>query len=402
MGYYGYEGRDRKGLVTAGSIKATSITDAKQKLTVKGISTKKIVEKTGILYTEIPLLEKSIPFKELVIFIRQFSTLIKAGITILDATSILIEQSASKKMKIVLGEILDDLREGYPFSEAASKHPKVFPTLFSNMLRAGEAGGQFDEILDRLALYYEKSHTTRQKVRSAMTYPLVLLAVSVLVIVFMIGFIVPRFAGMFSSFGAELPWSTQLLLSLSSVLTTYWWMLLVVITIIIFGYQKVKNKSTVRYKIDSLLLKIPVLGPLMKKAILARMTRTLSTLYESSVPVTQALKIVEKVVGNSVIEKLLSEASVSVQEGNSIAKPFVGHWAVPPFVTQMMILGEKSGTLDFMLDKVADFYEQEVDQSAEQLKTLLEPMLILFIAVVIGGVVASIMIPMFSIFTEIQ
>lgn len=402
MGYYGYEGRDRKGIVITGILKANSITDAKQKLSGKGISIKKIEEKSGILYTEIPLLEKSISFKELVIFIRQFSTLIKAGITILDATSILKEQSASKKMKNVLEEIVDDLREGYPFSEAASKHPKVFPSLFSNMLRAGEVGGQFDEILDRLALYYEKSHATRQKVKSAMTYPLVLLVVSILVVVFMIGFIVPRFAVMFSSFGADLPWSTQFLLSLSTVFTNYWWMFILIIAILLVVYQILKNKSYVRYAIDSFLLKIPVFGPLLKKAILARMTRTLSTLYESSVPVTQALQIVEKVVGNSVIEKLLRDAIVSVQEGNTIAQPFVGHWAVPPFVSQMMILGEKSGTLDFMLDKVADFYEQEVDQSAEQLKTLLEPLLILFIAVVIGAVVASIMIPMFSIFKDVQ
>lgn len=402
MGYFRYEGRDRKGILVAGSLRAQSLSDAKQKLTTKGIASKKIEEKTGILYRDLPVLNKSIPYKELVIFIRQFSTLIKAGITILDATSILIDQASSKKMKNVLQQILGDLREGLPFSEAAAKHPQVFPSLFSNMLRAGEVGGQFDEILDRLALYYEKSHTTRQKVRSAMTYPLVLLTVSILVIVFMVGFIVPRFAGMFASFGAELPWITQLLLSLSSVFTTYWSVIVLIITLVVFFYQTVKHKPDFRYWLDSLLLRIPVFGPLLKKAILARMTRTLSTLYESSVPITQSLQIVEQVVGNAVIEKLLRESSVSVLEGNSLAQPFIGHWAVPPFVSQMMTLGEKSGTLDFMLDKVADFYEQEVDQSAEQLKTLLEPMLILFIAVIIGGVVASIMIPMFSIFTEIR
>lgn len=402
MGYFRYEGRDRKGILVAGSLRAHSLSDAKQKLTIKGIASKKIEEKTGILYRDLPVLNKSIPYKELVIFIRQFSTLIKAGITILDATSILKDQASSKKMKTVLKQILEDLREGLPFSEAAAKHPQVFPSLFSNMLRAGEVGGQFDEILDRLAIYFEKSHTTRQKVRSAMTYPLVLLTVSILVIVFMVGFIVPRFAGMFASFGAELPWITQLLLSFSSIFTTYWSVIALIITIVVFFYQTVKNKPNFRYWLDSLLLRIPVFGPLLKKAILARMTRTLSTLYESSVPITQSLQIVEQVVGNAVIEKLLRESSVSVLEGNSLAQPFIGHWAVPPFVSQMMTLGEKSGTLDFMLDKVADFYEQEVDQSAEQLKTLLEPMLIMFIAVVIGGVVASIMIPMFSILTEIQ
>ena len=402
MGYYRYEGRDRKGIVVGGSVRAKSLTEAKEKLTVKGIASKKIEEKTGILYRDLPVLNKTIPYKELVLFIRQFSTLIKAGITILDATAILKDQSTSKKMSRVLGQVLDDLRKGIPFSDAATKHPHVFPTLFSNMLRAGEVGGQFDEILDRLANYYEKSHMTRQKVRSAMTYPLVLLVVSVLVIVFMVGFIVPRFAGMFASFGAELPWSTHLLLSLSSAFTTYWWLFALISIGLFVFYQSLKNKPKFRYQLDSIVLRIPVFGPLLKKAILARMTRTLSTLYESSVPVTQSLQIVEKIVGNAVIEKLLREANVSVLEGNSIAQPFIGHWAVPPFVSQMMKLGEKSGTLDFMLDKVADFYEQEVDQSAEQLKTLLEPMLILFIATIIGGVVASIMIPMFSIFTEIQ
>lgn len=402
MGYFRYEGRNRQGILVEGNVRAHSLSEAKQKLTIKGIASKKIEEKKGILYRDLPVLNKSVPYKELVIFIRQFSTLIKAGITILDATSILKEQSTSKKMKNILGQILEDLREGLPFSEAAAKHPHVFPHLFSNMLRAGEVGGQFDEILDRLAHYYEKSHTTRQRVRSAMTYPLVLLTVSILVIVFMVGFIVPRFAGMFAAFGAELPWITQLLLTLSLAFTTYWWLCALAIISLFVFYQSVKNKPRFRYQLDSLLLRIPVFGPLLKKAILARMTRTLSTLYESSVPVTQSLQIVEQVVGNAVIEKILRESSVSVLEGNSIAHPFTGHWAIPPFVSQMMVLGEKSGTLDYMLDKVADFYEQEVDQSAEQLKTLLEPMLILFIAVIIGGVVASIMIPMFSIFTEIR
>lgn len=402
MGYYRYEGRNRQGVLVQGNLRAHSLSDAKQKLTIKGIASRKVEEKTGILYQDLPVLNKGVPYKELVIFIRQFSTLIKAGITILDATSILKDQTSSRKLKSILGQIVEDLREGKPFSEAAAKHPHVFPNLFSNMLRAGEAGGQFDEILDRLAIYYEKSHMTRQKVRSAMTYPLVLLSVSILVIVFMVGFIVPRFAGMFSSFGAELPWITQLLLSLSLTFTTYWWLFALLIITLFVVYQSVKNKPKVCYQLDSLLLRIPVFGPLLKKSILARMTRTLSTLYESSVPVTQSLHIVEQIVGNAVIEKLLRESSVSVVEGNSIAQPFTGHWAVPPFVSQMMVLGEKSGTLDYMLDKVADFYEQEVDQSAEQLKTLLEPMLILFIAVIIGGVVASIMIPMFSIFTEIR
>jgi type IV pilus assembly protein PilC len=402
MGYFRYEGRDRKGVVVAGTLRAISTLDAKQKLTHKGISTKIVEEKTGFLYREIPVLKRSVPYKELVIFIRQFSTLIKAGITILDATSILRDQATSKKMKQVLSQILEDLRLGLPFSKAASQHPQVFPMLFSNMLRAGEVGGQFDEILDRLAIYFEKSYNTRQKVRSAMTYPLVLLSVSILVIVFMVVFIVPRFAGMFASFGAELPWSTKFLLSLSSTFTNYWWIFSLIVIALVFLFKIFSNKPKFRYHLDAFLLKIPVFGPLLKRAILARMTRTLSTLYEASVPVTQSIQIVEKVVGNKVIERLLRESSVSILEGNSMAKPFIGHWAIPPFVAQMMTLGEKSGTLGFMLEKVADFYEQEVDQSAEQLKTLLEPMLILFIAVIIGGVVSSIMIPMFSIFTEVQ
>ncbi|AYC29754.1 type II secretion system F family protein [Paenisporosarcina cavernae] len=402
MGYFVYEGRNRQGKFVKGNVKATSSTEARQILVTKQIAVRTLEEKKGLLYAELPSFQREVSFKELVLFIRQFSTLIKAGITILDATSILQEQATSKKMKRVLSLILEDLKMGIPFSDAATKHPKVFPSLFSNMLRAGEVGGQFDEILDRLAIYYEKSHQTRAKVKAAMTYPLVLLVVSIIVIFFLIGFIVPRFASMFTSFGAELPLSTKLLLGMSAFVSSYWWFIGILVIGLITLFLFVRKQESGRLIIDTALLRMPIFGPLLKKAILARMTRTLSTLYEASVPVTQSLTIVGNVVGNKVIENLLLQSSKSVQEGQSISKPLMGHWAIPPFVTQMMNLGEKSGTLDFMLGKVADFYEQEVDQSAEQLKTLLEPLLILFMAVVIGSVVASIMIPIFTILTEVQ
>ncbi|MFJ8063146.1 type II secretion system F family protein [Psychrobacillus sp. NPDC096426] len=402
MAYFQYSGRDRKGEIASGVMRAATAEDAKIKLRKKGIAAREIKIKTGFLYQELNIGSGKVPFKDLVIFIRQFSTLIKAGITILDATSILKEQTSQKRLKQVLAEIEEDLREGHPFSVAAEQHPQVFPVLFTNMLKAGEAGGQFDEILDQLAIYYEKQNETKQKVTSAMMYPAVLGVVAIAVVIFMIGFIVPRFAGMFTSFGAELPFITQFLLDLSEVFQSWWWVILLLLLLIIVGGRILVKRDPYRFYFHSFLLRLPIFGPVIQKSTLARMTRTLSSLYAASVPVTHSLMVVGKVVQNAVLEEIIEKSSKSVQEGNSLAAPMTGHWAIPSFVSQMIVLGEKSGTLDFMLAKVADFYEQEVDTAAERLKSLIEPAMILFLAVVIGGIVASIMIPMFSIFTEVQ
>lgn len=402
MGYYSYSGRNRRGELVSGVQRAPSKTDATMKLRGKGIVVRDIQEKTGILYKDLDIGRRSVPYKDLVIYIRQFSTLIKAGITILDATSILKQQTSQKRLKSVLAEIEEDLRAGHPFSVAAEQHPHVFPLLFTNMLKAGEAGGQFDDILDNMANYFEKQNETRQKVKSAMLYPIVLAFVAAGVSLFMIGFILPRFAGMFEQLGADVPFITLWMLSLGELINKFWWMLLVISGILFVGFKIVSGRDPFRYYLHSFYLKVPIFGPILTKAILARMTRTLSSLYSASVPMTTSLNIVGKIVGNAVIEDLLVQSSTSIQQGDSLAKPLTGHWAIPPFVSQMMVLGEKSGTLDFMLGKVADFYEREVDQAAERMKSLLEPIMILVIAVVVGGVVVSIMIPMFSIFTEIQ
>ncbi|MFC4409884.1 type II secretion system F family protein [Chungangia koreensis] len=402
MGYYTYSGRNRRGELVTGVQRAPSKTDATHKLRSKGIAVREIKEKSGILYKDLDIGRRSIPYKDLVIYIRQFSTLIKAGITILDATSILKQQTSQKRLKSVLVEIEEDLKAGHPFSVAAEQHPHVFPLLFTNMLKAGEAGGQFDDILDNMANYFEKQHETRQKVKSAMLYPMVLAFVAIAVSLFMIGFILPRFASMFTQLGADVPFITLWMLNLGEFIQKYWWILLVICGILFLLFKVISGRDPYRYYLHSVYLNVPVFGPILTKAILARTTRTLSSLYSASVPMTTSLSIVGKVVGNAVIEDLLVKASNSIQQGDSLAKPMIGHWAIPPFVSQMMVLGEKSGTLDFMLSKVADFYEREVDQSAERMKSLLEPILILIIAVVVGGVVVSIMIPMFSIFTEIQ
>lgn len=402
MAYFQYNGRDKKGEIVKGVLRAPTAEDAKAKLRKKGIAARDITMKTGFLYQDLNLGSGKVPFKDLVIFMRQFSTLIKAGITILDATSILKDQTSQKRLKQVLAEIEEDLREGHPFSVAAEQHPKVFPVLFTNMLKAGEAGGQFDEILDQLAVYYEKQNETKQKVQSAMMYPAILGIVAIVVVIFMIGFIVPRFAGMFTSFGADLPFITQFLLDLSEIFQTWWWVALLLVIGISIAVSVLIKRDPYRYYVHSFILRLPIFGPVVQKSTLARMTRTLSSLYAASVPVTQSLMVVRKVVENAVIEEIIEKASISVQEGNSLATPMIGHWAIPSFVSQMIVLGEKSGTLDFMLAKVADFYEQEVDTAAERLKSLIEPAMILFLAVVIGGIVASIMIPMFSIFTEVQ
>ncbi|RDI44158.1 type II secretion system F family protein [Falsibacillus pallidus] len=403
MPVFQYRGRDRRGSIVKGKISAINHREAVGNLKERGISIRNIEELKGIFYKEIKFGLDKVKFKHLVIYIRQFSTLIKAGITIVDATKILAQQTDNKQLRRVLFEMEEDIRSGMSFSEAAEKHKSIFPPIFINMMKAGEAGGQMEEILDRLAVYFEKQNAIRQKVRAAMTYPAILGGISIGVVIFMLTVILPRFASMFSSFGSKLPPLTAFLLNLSDFFHTFWWVGLLLLILAGTGFYYFKNKTNNgTYWVDYVILRIPIFGKIMQKAILARLTRTLSSLFSATVPIMQSLTIVQKAVGNEVISRVLHESKMSLEKGKSIAEPMQDHWAFPVFVSRMISIGEQSGTLDYMLDKVADFYEAEVDQATEQLKSLLEPVLIVFLAAVVGTIVAAIAIPMFDIFNHIQ
>ncbi|OIJ18369.1 type II secretion system protein F [Anaerobacillus alkalidiazotrophicus] len=400
MPYFKYTARDRTGKLKEGRIKSFSEREAKETLIADGMILKEIEELTGLLYKDISF-GSAVKSQQFVMYLRQFSTLLKAGISVIDATSILAEQTNSKRLQYTLKSIEIELRAGNPFSEAAEAHKKVFPALFTNMLRAGEVGGNLDEVLERLATYYEKQYLTRQKVISALSYPAVVGSIAIIVVVFLLSFVVPTFADLFRSFDSELPLITKMVLSAGSVFKKVWWLLILLFIGMVVAFKVIQENRRYKYYFDLLILKIPIFGSLFQKAVLARMTRTLGSLFSSSVPILHAVSIVEKIVGNEVVAKVIRESRNALEKGESIAGPMEAHWIFPPLVTQMVRVGEKTGSLDTMLDKVADFYETEVDIATERIKSLIEPLMIVVLAGIVGVIVASIAIPMFQIFENI-
>lgn len=402
MAVYEYRGRDRRGKLTQGKIKGDTEKAVRDQLRTDGIAVTSLLEKKGLLQKEIQIGQPRMKSQEFVIYLRQFSTLLKAGISVVDATKILGEQTSSKALKKALIEIEEELRAGNPLSQAAEKHRKLFPALFVNMVYAGEAGGNLDEILDRLAVYYEKQHKTRQKVKSALSYPIAIGLIAAIVVFFLLTFVVPTFADMFSSFGSELPAITLFVLGAAGFFTSYWWLILLAVAAAVVGVKLIYDNKQTKYYLDYFLLKLPLFGRLLQKAALARMTRTLSSLFSSSVPILQAVSIVERIVGNEVLAKVIRSSRTSLEKGESIAGPMEKHWIFPPLVTQMIVVGEKTGSMDVMLEKVADFYEDEVDAATDQIKALIEPIMLVVLAGVVGIIVASIAIPMFDIFDKVQ
>lgn len=399
MAVYKYVGRTRKGTMKRGTVEAINKTQAIAKLREQGISPREINEAKGVLNKEITL-GNPVKQQDFVVYCRQFATLINAGVSIVDATKILKRQTESKHLSKVLAAIEEDLRSGIAFSDAAEKHPKVFSTLFINMVRSGETAGTMDETLDRLATYSEKQYDLRKKVQSALTYPVILLVVIFAVSIFLMLAIVPNFVEMFSDMGAELPAITRFMLTVSTGLQKFWWLGLLFTVAIVVGFIfLMKKNKRFNYSVNLLLLKIPVFGKLIQKSTMARMSRTLSSLLSSSVPILHALTIVERVTGNPVVGKVILDARDSLEKGNRLSGPLEESWVIPPLVTHMIAIGEETGTLDYMLAKIADFYEADVDNSVDTIKSLIEPAMILIMAGIVGVIVMSILVPMLSMYS---
>lgn len=326
----------------------------------------------------------------------------RAGVTIVDSVHILAEQTESKSLARALSDIEQSLRGGNPLSTAAARHPRLFPSLFVNMVRAGEASGTLDETLDRLADHFEKMHRTRQKIVSALAYPIAIAIIATAVVIFLLVAVVPAFVEMFADFHAELPAITKFVLKTSDVMQHYWWAMVLLIMGVYVLFIALRQRKEVKYYFDYAAMRLPIFGKLVQKAALARMTRTLSSLVSSSVPILEALAIVGRVVENEVIASVLDEARTALERGQSLAEPLRRHWAFPPLVAQMIAIGERTGALDAMLGKVADFYEAEVDAGTDRLKSLIEPIMIVLLAGVVGTIVTSIIIPMYDIFGRVQ
>lgn len=401
MGRYKYTGRDQKGK-KSGIITASSKKDALIQLKKQEVRVIEILEMPETLMTKDITIGNPVKLQHLVIFLRQFATLLQAGVTVIDSTHILAEQTESKALGKALTEIEDELRDGNPLSEAFSRHKKIFEPMLINMLKAGEASGSLDETLEGLATHYEKQHITKQKIISALAYPMVVGVIAIGVVIFLLAAVVPTFVNMLTDFGGELPAITKFVIASSEFMQKFWYIIILFFVFIACTLAMLRRDKRSKYYLDYAILRIPIFGKMLQKAVLARMTRTLSSLFSSSVPILQALAIVEKVVENEVVARVIGESRRSLEKGTSLTDPMKRHWAFPPLVTQMIAIGEETGSLDSMLAKVADFYEKEVESATDRLKSLIEPLMIVMLAGLVGTIVTSILVPMFEIFNNVQ
>jgi len=341
-----------------------------------------------------------IKLEDLVIFTRQLATMVEAGIPLVNVLDILSEQIEKKGFSEIIAGIKNDVETGSSFSQSLAKHPKVFSQLYINMVRAGESSGLLDEILNRVATYLEKSAALQRKVKSAMVYPVAVITIAVSITIFLLIKVVPTFQGIFDMLGGELPLPTQLLLALSNFLRH--WFLLGLIGFIVFVVVTAQYIKTAQGRLvfDKLMLRLPIFGDLIKKVSVAKFARTLSTLVRSGVPILGSLDIVAKTSGNKIVENTVNEAQEAIREGKNLAEPLSKSPVFPPMVVRMISVGEQAGELEKMLSKIADFYDEQVDVAVSSLTSLMEPLIIVFMGVVVGGIVLAIFMPIFKI-TEI-
>jgi type IV pilus assembly protein PilC len=349
----------------------------------------------------LPKFGGGVPSQSIAIFTRQFSVMIDAGLPLVQCLEILGSQQDHKVFKRTLIQIRQDVESGSNLADAMRKHPKVFNDLYTNMVAAGEAGGILDTILQRLATYIEKSVKLNGQVKSAMIYPVAVISIAAIVVAVILWKVIPVFAALFESLGAELPLPTRVVIALSNFIADYWWLIIMTITAFIYSIKKYHATYKGKRVLDGILLRIPVLGMLLRKIAVARFCRTLATLTSSGVPILDGLSITARTAGNSIVEDAIMQTRKSVEEGKTISEPLGDTDVFPPMVVQMIAVGEQTGALDTMLSKIADFYEEEVDTAVAGLMKLLEPVLIAFLGVAIGGIVIAMYMPMFSLISQV-
>jgi type IV pilus assembly protein PilC len=344
----------------------------------------------------------AIKTRDVVIFTRQFSTMINSGLPLVQALTILAEQTDNKALAEVTKKVVFDVESGNTVADALSKHPRAFTNLYVNMVAAGEAGGILDTILLRLATFLEKNDALVRKVKGAMIYPAVIMSVAAIAVVVLLIFVIPVFAGMFASAGQALPLPTRIVIGASGFLRSYWWIIGAII--ISGGYMGKKYYATPSGKlvIDRLMLRMPVLGDVLRKSAVSRFTRTLGTLISSGVSILEGLEITAKTAGNRVIQDAIMQSRSSIAGGDTIAQPLQKSKVFPPMVISMIAVGEQTGGLDEMLSKIADFYDEEVDAAVSNLLSLLEPIMIVFLGVVVGGMVVAMYLPIFDMVNAVQ
>ncbi len=395
MPIYKWEGKTLKGLIKEGEMEAPSEAAIRIHLRQQNIIPTKIVSKGKEIKISLPF-KKKVKQRSIAIFTRQLSTMIDAGLPLVQSLEILSSQQENKIFKQTLREIREDVEGGSTFAGALKKHPATFTELYTNLVVAGEEGGILDTILTRLANYIEKAEALKKKVKSALVYPSTIVGVAIIVVMILMIFVIPVFETMFKSAGQSLPLPTLIVLAMSKFVKKYVLIVIPGLILLIYLLRKYYQTESGKTIMDRLLLKFPVFGPLFQKIAVARFARTLGTLVSSGVPILDGLNIVAKTAGNRVVEIAIVNARNSIREGETIADPLGRSGIFPPMVIQMISVGESTGALDSMLSKIADFYEEEVDVSVSNLTSLLEPFLMIFLGIVIGGVVIAMYLPIFQ------
>ena len=397
MAKFMWEGKTRVGGTMTGEIEAPNEAFVIAQLRRQQIVPVKVKTKPRDLRITLPWQRGKVSKKELAVFTRQFATMIDAGLPLVQCLDILGMQQENDGFKKVILRVKEDVESGSTFADALGKHPRVFDDLFVNLVSAGEVGGILDTILARLAAYIEKAMKLGKQIKSAMVYPSTILAVAVIVTVVLLLYVIPIFGNMFADFGQALPVPTQIVLALSGYTRKYFLVFILFIVLVVFAIRGYHRQETGRRNIDRLLLRLPILGDLIRKIAVARFARTLATMVASGVPILEGMDIVAKSAGNKIIEEAVMKARTSISEGKTISEPLAQSKVFPIMVTQMVGVGEATGALDAMLTKIADFYDDEVDAAVGALTSLLEPMLMIFLGVVIGGLVIAMYLPIFKL-----
>ena len=404
MPSFAYEGRTRGGDVKRGVIEAANEEMAVARLRADQISVQKVKKQgTGGLAKALGALGSGVTEKDLVVFTRQFATMIDAGLPLVQCLDILASQSENKRFGRMLFDVKTAVESGATFSDALKRHPKVFNELYVNLIGAGEVGGILDTILSRLGNYIEKSMKLKRQVRGAMVYPISILGVAVIVVIVLLTKVIPVFVAMFKEMKAgSLPAPTQVVINISDGFKHYWYLFLAGGVAFAFGLSLMLRNEKGRLLFDGFILKIPVIGNVLRKVVVARFTRTMGTLLAAGVPILDAMDIVAKTAGNVVVARAILHARTKISEGKDMASPLAETGVFPPMVVQMIGVGEQTGAMDTMLQKIADFYEDEVDVAVASLTSMIEPFMMVFLGVVIGGMIIAMYLPIFELAGNIK
>jgi len=396
MPVYQWTGKNKKGKIQKGEMDVSNEEAVKARLNNQKITPIKIKVKPKDLFENIAFLQPKVKEGDIILFCRQFSTMIDAGLPIIQCLDILQSQQENKTFKVMLKKIKEMVESGSTLAEALKKYPEHFDDLFVNMIAAGEAGGILDTILQRLSAYMEKAAKLKSQVKGAMVYPVVTLIIAGVVLIVILVFVIPVFQDMFKDFGGELPVPTQIVVNMSEFVKSKVIYLIVGIILFVIAYKRFSKTEKGRIILDDIILRMPVFGTLLRKVAVSKFTRTMGTMLSSGVAILDALDIVAKTAGNKTVEKAIYDVRSGISEGRTMADPLLESGVFPSMVCQMISVGESTGALDAMLGKIADFYDEEVDQAVENLTALIEPFMLVFLGVTIGGLVIAMYLPIFK------